>query len=373
MYSFSLEQKDQSSKARCGVIKTRHGSVKTPAFMPVGTQAAVKSLSPSDLCALDVQMIIINAYHLYLRPGHEVIKAAGGVHKFMNWQRPVATDSGGFQVLSLSRKRKILEEGISFQSHLDGSTHLLTPSGSIEIQQSLGSDIMMCLDECPPSDSTKDRLKKAVENTTIWARRCKEAQKDNGSALFGIIQGGTDMDMRKRSACELMEIGFDGYSIGGLGIGERAEETYETTLGCTSLLPEEKIRYLMGIGKPTDIVEAVTRGVDLFDCVIPTRNARNGSIFTNKGKIVIKNARYLDDNSPLDNKCECYTCLNFTKSYLRHLFMAGELLAFRLLTLHNLSYYISLMKRIRKSISDGSLGKLKKELLSIEEKSKLEP
>ncbi len=367
MYSFSLEHKDQGSKARRGLITTRHGHVRTPAFMPVGTQAAVKSLTSSDLCALDVQMIIVNAYHLYLRPGHDLIKKMGGVHRFMNWQGPVTADSGGFQALSLSKKRKILEDGISFQSHLDGSTHLLTPSRSIEIQEYLQADIMMCLDECPSSDSTKGDLKKAVENTTRWARKCKEAKKDHGSALFGIVQGGTSMDMRKRSACELMEIGFDGYSIGGLGIGERPEETYETTSLCTSLLPEEKIRYLMGIGKPVDIVEAVTRGIDLFDCVIPTRNARNGSIFTNKGKIVIKNAQYSDDNGPLDNECECYTCLNFTKSYLRHLFMAGELLAYRLLTLHNLSYYTSLMKRIRSSISSNGLGKLRKELLTIEE------
>ncbi len=367
MYNFVLQQKDPESNARCGIIHTSHGSVKTPAFMPVGTQATVKSLTPQDLEEIGIQIIIVNAYHLYLRPGHEIVRKMRHIHGFMGWQKPVATDSGGFQVLSISNKRKVMENGISFQSHIDGSKHFLTPSKAIEIQECLGSDIMMCLDECPPFNSTRDHLKKTVERTTKWAGSCKESRKDYSNALFGIIQGGIYKDMREKSACELMEIGFDGYSIGGLGVGENSEETYETTAQCLSLLPEQKVRYLMGIGRPTDIIEAVLQGVDLFDCVIPTRNARNGSIFTNSGKIVIKNAKYLDDDGPLDSECECYTCLNFTRSYLRHLFMAQEILAYRLLTLHNLSYYASLMNRIREAIVDKNLDKLRKKILNVEE------
>ena len=366
MYNFVLKQNDLRSNARCGVINTSHGSVETPAFMPVGTQATVKSLTPSDLDELGIQMIIVNAYHLYLRPGHNLVKTMGGIHEFMGWHKPVTTDSGGFQILSLSRKRKILENGILFQSHLDGSKHLLTPSKDIEIQESLGSDIMMCLDECPPSDSTKDYVKSAVELTTRWARLCKEAQTSHNNALFGIVQGGVYRDLREKSACDLMEIGFDGYSIGGLGIGESPEETYETVAHCISLLSKQKVRYLMGIGKPIDIVEAVIQGVDLFDCVVPTRNARNGTVFTSRGKIVIKNAQYSEDNSPLDNKCGCYTCLNFTRSYLRYLLIAGELLAYRLLTLHNLNYYASLMRKVRESIVNNSLDKLKKDIRDME-------
>jgi len=367
MYSFEIRQNDLKSNARCGVINTSHGQVETPAFMPVGTQATVKALTPGDLDELGFQIIIVNAYHMYLRPGHDLVNRMGGLQKFMGWHKPVATDSGGFQVLSLSKKRKILENGISFQSHLDGSEHLLTPSKAIEIQESLGSDIMMCLDECPPSDSPKEYIKSAVALTTKWARECKEVRNGHsGNALFGIVQGGIYRDLRKKSASELIDIGFNGYSIGGLGIGENPEETYETTAYCTELLPEENVRYLMGIGRPIDIVESVLRGVDLFDCVIPTRNARNGTVFTNKGKIVIKNAQYSDDNSPLDSECDCYTCLNFTRSYLRHLLMAGELLAYRLLTLHNLNYYASLMRKIRESILTNSLDKLKKDIKNME-------
>lgn len=366
MYSFELKQKDQKSNARCGIIITSHGSVETPAFMPVGTQATVKSLTPAELEEIGIQIIIVNAYHMYLRPGHYLVKKMGGLQEFMGWHKPVATDSGGFQVLSLSKKRKILEEGISFQSHLDGTEHLLTPSKAIEIQVSLGSDIMMCLDECPPSDSPKDYIKGAVSLTTKWARECKDANTGYGNALFGVVQGGVYEDLREKSAADLMNIGFDGYSIGGLGIGENPEETYETTEYCVGLLPEENVRYLMGIGRPVDIIEAVMQGVDLFDCVIPTRNARNGTVFTNKGKIVIKNAQYSDDNSPLDVECGCYTCLNFSRSYLRHLLMAGELLAYRLLTLHNLNYYASLMRKIRESIVNNSLYELKKDIKETE-------
>ena len=362
MFAFQLKEKDNNTKARCGQISTAHGTVETPAFMPVGTQATVKTMTPADLDGMGFQMIIVNAYHLYLRPGHETVKKLGGLQKFMGWNKPVATDSGGFQVLSLAKTRKILEHGISFQSHLDGSSHLLTPKKAVEIQEYLNSDIMMCLDECPPVEAPKEYIEKAVDLTTKWAKECKESQTDNKKALFGIVQGGIFEDLRQKSMDGLIELDFDGYSIGGLGIGEESEETYKTTEFCLSTLPENKVRYLMGIGKPLDIIEAVAKGVDLFDCVIPTRNARNGNVFTNNGKIVIKNAQYSDDNSPLDESCGCYTCQNFSRAYLRHIFLAGELLSHRLLTLHNLYFYAILMERIRESIVLGEFEKLKHEI-----------
>jgi len=362
MFAFQLKEKDNNTKARCGQISTVHGTVETPAFMPVGTQATVKTMTPADLEGMGFQMIIVNAYHLYLRPGHELVKKLGGLQKFMGWNKPVATDSGGFQVLSLAKTRKILENGISFQSHLDGSSHLLTPQKAVDIQESLNSDIMMCLDECPPVEAPKEYIEKAVNLTTKWAKECKASKTDNMKALFGIIQGGIFEDLRQKSMDGLMELDFEGYSIGGLGIGEESEETYKTTEFCLNTLPENKVRYLMGIGKPADIVEAVAKGVDLFDCVIPTRNARNGNVFTNNGKIVIKNAQYSDDNSPLDENCGCYTCQNFSRAYLRHIFLAGELLSHRLLTLHNLYFYAILMKRIRESIVLGDFNKLKHEI-----------
>lgn len=361
MFGFKLKEKDRNTKARCGLITTAHGNVETPAFMPVGTQATVKTMTPGDLEEMGFQMMIVNAYHLYLRPGHQLVKEMGGLQKFMGWNKPVTTDSGGFQVLSLAKTRKILEHGISFQSHLDGSSHLLTPQKAIEIQEYLNSDIMMCLDECPPVDAPKEYIDKAVELTTKWAKECRHSKTDETKALFGIVQGGVHEDLRQKSMDQLMELNFEGYSIGGLGIGEDSEETYQTTEFCLNTLPENKVRYLMGIGMPTDIVEAVSKGVDLFDCVIPTRNARNGNVFTNNGKIVIKNAQYSNDKSQLDEKCGCYTCTNFSRAYLRHLFLAGELLSHRLLTLHNLYFYASLMKRIRESIVQGKFEELRRD------------
>ena len=370
MFGFELKEKDTDTKARCGLITTAHGTVETPAFMPVGTQATVKGMTPADLNEMGFQMVIVNAYHLYLRPGHKLVEELGGLQKFMGWNKPVATDSGGFQVLSLSKTRKILDNGISFQSHLDGSRHLLTPQKAVEIQESLNSDIMMCLDECPPVEAPKEYIENAVDLTTRWARECRETKTDNTKALFGIVQGGIYEDLRLKSLESLIELDFDGYSIGGLGIGEESEQTYDTTEFCLNYLPENKVRYLMGIGKPSDIVEAVAKGVDLFDCVIPTRNGRNGNVFTNKGKIVIKNAQYSNDNSPLDEECGCYTCTNFSRAYLRHIFLAGELLSHRLLTLHNLYYYATLMKRIRESIVQGKFNELKHEISSKENTKK---
>lgn len=351
MFSFEILKKESGSGARLGRIHTPHGTVDTPAFMPVATQATVKSLTPDEVEALGFEMLIVNAYHMYLRPGHEVVKKLGGLHKFMSWNHPVTTDSGGFQALSLSKTRKIKEDGIVFQSHLDGSRHLLTPEKCVEIQESLGVDIMMCLDECPPYPSTEKYMKKSVELTTRWAGLCKNARKRPESALFGIVQGGIYPEMRRLSAEGLADIGFDGYALGGLGIGEDPAATYEITESTLPYLPEGSPRYLMGIGRPEDIVTAVSMGVDLFDCVIPTRNARNGTLFTSHGKLVIKNARYAEDGGPVDERCGCYTCRNFSRAYLRHLYMARETLVLRLLTIHNLNYYGQLMKEARESIA----------------------
>ena len=358
MFKFEILKNDSATGARLGKMHTAHGVVDTPAFMPVATQAAVKGLSPEEVYELGFQMIISNAYHLFLRPGHKTVEALGGLHEFMNWERPITTDSGGFQVLSLSKKRKIKPGGIVFQSHLDGTEHYLTPELAIEIQESLGSDIMMCLDECPPYPSTESYMKDSVGLTTKWAELCKKAKTKNENALFGIIQGGVYPELRQRSSEELVEIGFDGYALGGLGIGEDPKATYDTTEHTLNFIPEEKPRYLMGIGNPEDILASVARGVDLFDCVIPTRNARNGTLFTSKGKLVIKNARYADDKRPIDESCGCFTCRAYSRAYLRHLFLAKEILALRLLTVCNLYYYGELMRKIRASIADGNFSNL---------------
>ncbi len=358
MFRFEILKNDSGTNARLGRIHTAHGTVDTPAFMPVATQATVKSLSPAEVESLGFEMVIVNAYHMYLRPGHKVVEKLGGLHRFMSWPRPITTDSGGFQVLSLSKTRKIEKDGIVFQSHLDGSRHALTPEKCIEIQESLGVDIMMCLDECPPYPSTREYIRKSAALTTRWAKLCKEAKKRDDNALFGIVQGGIYPDLRRESAEGLTEIGFDGYSLGGLGIGEAPALTYEITGSALAHLPDEKPRYLMGLGRPEDIAEAVSMGVDLFDCVIPTRNARNGTLFTSHGKLVIKNARYAEDEDPIDSNCGCYTCGNFSRAYLRHLYMSKEILVLRLLTLHNLSYYGKLMRDIRESIARGDFSVL---------------
>ncbi len=332
--------------------------------MPVGTQATVKTLSPEDLVNLGVEIILSNTYHLFLRPGHELIRDFGGVQKFMGWNRPVLTDSGGFQVFSLAELRKITEEGVIFQSHIDGGAkHFISPEYAVEIQETLGSDIMMAFDECIPYPATRDYALESLERTIRWAKRCREAKKDTGQALFGIVQGGMYPDLRQRSAEALVDIGFDGYAIGGLSVGETKPMMYEMIEASVPSLPENAPRYLMGVGTPEDLVEGVDRGVDMFDCVMPTRNARNGTFFTSFGKVVIRNAQYERDKLPIDPDCGCYTCRNFTRAYLRHLFNAGEVLALRLGTIHNLFFYLSLMRTIRGSVEQGRFKEFRKEFL----------
>ena len=362
MYRFKVIRKERGGSARLGEIRTSRETVGTPAFMPVATQGAGKAISPLDLRRLGFKILIANAYHLYLRPGTDIISSLGGLHDYMCWDGAIATDSGGYQVLSLAKSRKIMEDGVSFRSHIDGSEHFFSPAASIAVQEDLGSDLMMCFDECPAHDAPYDYVRKSVSLTTRWARLCKEARRDSSRALFGIVQGGVHEDLRARSAEELADIGFDGYSIGGLGVGESSRATFEITELCTGLLPEDRLRYLMGMGTPGDIVRAVALGVDLFDCVIPTRNARNGTLFTSRGKVVIKNSRYAYDRSALDENCGCYTCGNFSRSYLRHIFMAGEILSLQLLTLHNLCYYSELMRKIRESIKTDTFRQLRSEL-----------
>ncbi|MEZ0329587.1 MAG: tRNA guanosine(34) transglycosylase Tgt [Dissulfuribacterales bacterium] len=349
------------SSARRGRLFLAHGNVETPCFMPVGTQASVKALSPDDLLSCGAQIILANTYHLYLRPGHELIEKLGGLHGFMGWKGPILTDSGGFQVYSLAQMCRIQEEGAEFRSHIDGSLHWLTPELVIEIQEALGSDIMMPLDVCIPYGASYDEAVNALERTTRWAMRCKAAQKRNELALFAIIQGGMFSELRRRSAEGLLELGMDGYAIGGLSVGEPKDVMLQILSEVRPAIPAQYPAYLMGVGTPEDLVDAVDLGVDMFDCVMPTRNARNGKIFTSFGHIVIKNARYADDNHPIDEYCRCYTCRNFSRAYLRHLFMANELLAYRLLSIHNIYYYQFLMKSMRDAIEANEFQSFKRQ------------
>lgn len=337
-------------------MRLLHGTVETPAFMPVGTLGTVKAMTPEELKTLGAEIILGNTYHLYLRPGHELIRELGGLHKFMNWDRPILTDSGGYQVFSLAQLRKITPEGVRFQSHLDGSTHMLTPEKAVEIQEALGSDIMMCLDECPPHPSSREYLEKSLKLSNEWALRSLEARTDKRLALFAILQGGVHPDLRRRAAEELRQHPFDGFAVGGLSVGEGHDLMVATLEATTPYMPEEKPRYLMGVGTPLDIVEAVGRGVDMFDCVLPTRNARNGMLFTSAGKIAIKHACFERDSRPPDEACDCYTCQNYSRAYLRHLYKSREILASRLNTLHNLHFYQDLMGGIRKAVEQGSYG-----------------
>ncbi len=365
MFRFSLLKKDGKTAARLGRITTPHGEVHTPVFMPVGTQATVKTLSPDDLVGLGAEIILSNTYHLFLRPGHELIRDFGGVQQFMGWKRPVLTDSGGFQVFSLAELRKITEEGVTFQSHIDGGAkHFITPEYAVEIQEALGADIIMAFDECIPFPATHDYAKESLERTLRWAKRCREAKKETGQALFGIVQGGMYPELRKRSAEALVDIGFEGYAVGGLSVGETKPVMYEMIEASVPLLPGDQPRYLMGVGTPEDLVEGVERGIDMFDCVMPTRNARNGTFFTSFGKLVIRNARYERDKLPIDPECRCYTCQNFTRAYLRHLFNANEVLALRLGTIHNVFFYLDLMHGVRASIEEGKFKEFKKEFLA---------
>ncbi|MBE6036559.1 MAG: tRNA guanosine(34) transglycosylase Tgt [Clostridiales bacterium] len=365
---YELIKKDEKTKARRGQLHTPHGTIQTPVFMPVGTQATVKAMKPEDVANLGHEgagIILSNTYHLYLRPGHELVKEAGGLHKFMNWNGAMLTDSGGFQVFSLGALRKITEEGVAFQSYIDGSRHMFTPERSIEVQNALGADIIMAFDECAPYPATRDYVKKSLERTTRWLVRCKEAHKNTeNQSLFGIMQGGMYKDLRKQSAEEIVALDLPGYAIGGLSVGEPKELMYEVLDDCVDYLPENKPRYLMGVGSPDCLFEGVERGIDMFDCVLPTRNARNGSALTSQGPVSIKNAAYARDFSPLDPECDCYVCRNYSKAYLRHLFKSNEILCSMLLTEHNLHFLVHTMEQIRKSIEEDRFSELKKEFFS---------
>ena len=352
---FELIKESGKSKARRGRITTLHSTIETPVFMPVGTQATVKALKPEEIRDMGADIILSNTYHLYLRPGHEIIKEAGGLHRFMNWSGSILTDSGGFQVFSLGKLRKISEEGVAFRSHIDGSAHMLTPEKAVEIQTALGSDIMMAFDECAPYPADRNYVKNSLERTTRWLKRCKEAHKNTEEqALFGIMQGGMYHDLRKQSAEEVVELDLPGYSIGGLSVGEPKEVMYDIMDECVDYLPKDKPRYLMGVGSPDCLIEGVARGIDMFDCVLPTRIARNGMVFTSEGKLSIKNKKYERDFTQLDHKCDCYVCRNYTRAYLRHLFKANEILSSMLLSHHNIYYLVNLMKEIRHAIEEDS-------------------
>ena len=350
---FELLQRDSHSAARCGRLITAHGAVETPVFMPVGTQATVKSLTPDELETLGAHIILGNTYHLHMRPGADRIARLGGLHAFMGWPRAILTDSGGFQVFSLARINKIEEAGVAFQSHIDGSRHLLSPEAAVQIQMQLGSDIAMVFDECNSYPVSYPYAQESMERTLRWAARSKAAHALPEQALFGIIQGSVYLDLRKACLEQLEAIGFDGYALGSLSVGEPKEEMLAVLETMTPLMPVTRPRYLMGVGTPEDLVEGVRLGVDLFDCVMPTRNARNGMLFTSRGSIQIKNSAYADDGRPIEEGCTCYTCRRFSRAYLRHLFMARELLAYRLNTLHNLHYYLQLMAAIREAIGEG--------------------
>jgi queuine tRNA-ribosyltransferase len=374
--NFSIHAKDTATSARVGVLTTDRGDISTPVFMPIGTYGAVKTLSPEELMTAGASIILSNTYHLFLRPGMETIRQAGGLHRFMAWERPILTDSGGFQVFSLAKLRKISDDGVVFKSSLDGSEHHMTAEISMEIQLKLGSDIIMAFDECPPGDASRNDVEAAVSRTTKWARQCADYLAENpplygkASTFFPILQGGIYPDLRRRSAEELVPLADVGIAIGGLAVGEEKSAMFEILEMKDELLPEEKVCYLMGVGKPEDIVQAVEAGVDMFDCVIPTRNARNGQIFTWSGKFNILNGRYKDDFSPVDESCPCYACRTFTRAYLRHLFKLNEILALRMASLHNVTFYLSLMERIRTEISAGTFASWSQEFLAgLEESS----
>ena len=348
--------------ARRGIVHTPHGDIQTPVFMPVGTQATVKSMTPEELKEVGAQIILANTYHLFLRPGHELVKEAGGLHKFMHWDRPILTDSGGFQVFSLGALRTISEEGVEFRSHLDGSKQFLSPEKAMEVENALGADIIMAFDECCPYPSTYEYTRKSMERTTRWAKRCKEAHsRKEDQGLFGIIQGGFYKDLRKQSAEDLIKLDFPGYAIGGISVGEPKEEFLDILQYTTPLMPENKPRYLMGVGTPDYLVEAAIAGIDMCDCVIPTRLARHGTAFTSKGKIVVRNAIYERDFNPLDDECDCYACRNYTRAYIRHLVKTNEILGIRLLSIHNIKFLTNLMDKVRIEIERDNLGSFRKE------------
>lgn len=367
---FELIKKCKKTSARLGRIKTNYGIVETPTFLPVGTQATVKTLSFEELKEIGIQILLANTYHLYLKPGIEVIKKMGGLHKFTGWNRPILTDSGGYQIFSLEGLTQITEEGVKFNSHIDGSEIFFTPEEITNIQIDLGADIIMCFDECIPYPSEYKLVKEKTERTILWAKRCKNfwQKKKNKSALFGIIQGGMYEDLRKNATEELVEMNFSGYAIGGVSVGEPQNMMLKVIEWVEPYLPQNKLRYLMGVGKPEDIILSVERGMDIFDCILPTRLGRNGTAFTNYGKIIIKNSEYKFDTFPLDKDCGCLTCKNYTRAYLRHLFAAGEILGMKLLSYHNLFFYTKLMENIRNSLKKDNFQNFKKKFLNKIEK-----
>ena len=359
---YELIKTDSRTKARRGRITTPHGVIETPVFMPVGTAATVKAMRPEEVRDMGAEIILANTYHLYLRPGHEVVKAAGGLHSFMNWERPILTDSGGFQVFSLGAMRKISEEGVEFRSHIDGSKHMLSPEKSMEIQNALGSDIIMAFDECIPYPADRSYVRDSLERTTRWLKRCREYHRDTErQSLFGIMQGGMYKDLRRESAEQIVDLDLPGYAIGGLSVGEPKEIMYDIMDDCVDLLPDDRPRYLMGVGSPDCLFEGVERGIDMFDCVLPTRIARHGMAMTSQGRVNIKNAKYEKDFTPLDPACDCYTCRNYSKAYLRHLFKSDEILSSMLMTNHNLHFLINTMKNMRKAIEEDRFTEYKKE------------
>ena len=380
-FLFNRIARDTSTKARTGRITTAHGVIETPAFMPVGTQGTVKALTQQMLEEAGASIVLGNTYHLFLRPGHQTINKLGGLHRFMSWGRPILTDSGGFQVFSLTSLRKLTEDGVEFQSHIDGSKQYLSPERSMEIQAALGSDIVMAFDECTPFPATRDEALASLELTQRWAKRSNQRLSElhgvsgaaenagirivnQSQALFGINQGSTFLDLRERSLEGLVEIGFDGYAIGGLSVGEEKGAMFEVVSHITPLMPEEHPRYLMGVGTPEDIVEAVALGVDMFDCVMPTRNARNGQLFTSRGKLNIKNSRYRDDRHPIDDRCGCAVCTRYSRAYVRHLYMSGEILGSVLTSLHNVSFYLDMMGMMRQAITLGTFKEFSDSFLS---------
>ncbi len=362
---FQVLKECKRTGARTGLLTTPHGVINTPVFMPVGTQATVKTMAPEELKEMGATIILGNTYHLYMRPGHKLVEKAGGLHRFMNWDRSILTDSGGFQVFSLADLRDISEEGVHFRSHIDGSRHFISPEKAVEIQNSLGSDIMMAFDECPPYPCEYDYAKKSMNITARWAERCLKAHKNTeGQALFGIIQGSVFKDLRRESARQITSLGFPGYAVGGLSVGEPKDIMYEMLEEVVPLMPADKPRYLMGVGSPDSIIEGVIRGIDMFDCVLQTRIARNGTAMTSRGRVVIRNAAYAEDFSPLDPECDCYTCTNYTKAYIRHLLKAGEILGLRLTTFHNLYFTMRLMDKIREAIEGDYLPEFRDEFFA---------